>query len=229
MALILNIETSTENCSVALARDGKVISYKEENSERYIHSESLHPFIGEVIKDGGVSLSDLDAVAVGKGPGSYTGLRIGVSAAKGIAYSLDIPMLSSTGLDILAAEFCSMHRLSPEDLLVPMIDARRMEVYTAIYSYKGTPVSMIEARIVGEGSLDHLQAERVYVFGTGAQKCRDVLSHSKFKFTGPVFPSAGALATISEQKYQSSKFEDTAYFEPFYLKEFIAGKPRSFF
>lgn len=229
MALILNIETSTENCSVALARDGEVISFREESSDRYIHSESLHPFIDEVVKEAGVSLGELEAVAVGKGPGSYTGLRIGVSAAKGLVYPLQIPLISSTGLDILATEFVSKHKTNPEDLLVPMIDARRMEVYTAIYSYKATPISMIEARIIAEGSLDHLQAERVNIFGTGAQKCQDVLKDSKFQFAGPVFPSALSLAEISEKKYKASKFEDTAYFEPFYLKEFIAGKPRSFF
>ncbi len=218
MALILNLETSTENCSVALARDGEMIAFREETSDRYIHSESLHPFIEEVIRDAGLSLQELEAVAVGKGPGSYTGLRIGVSAAKGLAYALDIPLISSTGLDILASEFLSTCKTTAEDLLVPMIDARRMEVYTAIYSYKATPISMIEARIMEQGSLDHLEAERVYVFGTGAEKCRKALSHPKFIFEGPVYPSARAMAGISEQKYRVSKFEDTAYFEPFYLK-----------
>ena len=138
-------------------------------------------------------------------------------------------MISTSGLDMLAADFASSHQTDSEDLLVPMIDARRMEVYTAIYSYKATPISMIEARVVEEGSLDHLQAKQVYVFGTGAEKCKKVLTHPKFKFSGPVYPSAAAMAEISERKFQDSKFEDTAYFEPFYLKEFIAGKPKSFF
>jgi tRNA threonylcarbamoyladenosine biosynthesis protein TsaB len=229
MALILNIETSTENCSVALARDGEIVSGKEVHSDKYIHSESLHPFIDEVLKEVGVSLNELDAIAVGKGPGSYTGLRIGVSAAKGLAYPLGIPLISSTSLDILAADFTTSNKSGPDDLIVPMIDARRMEVYTAIYSHKGTPISMIEARIVEEGGLDHLQAEQVYVFGTGAKKCEAVLKHPKFRFVGPVFPSALALAQISEKKFLDAKFEDIAYFEPFYLKEFIAGKAKPYF
>ena len=229
MALILNIETSTENCSVALARDGQVLSSKEEHSDKYIHSESLHPFINEVMDKAGLALHELDAVAVGRGPGSYTGLRIGVSAAKGLTFPLGIPLISSSGLDILAADFTVKHETSPEDLLVPMIDARRMEVYTAIFSHKATPISMIEARIVEEGSLDHLQGERVFVFGTGASKCQTVLTDPKFNFVGPVYPSALALAALSERRFQAGKFEDVAYFEPFYLKEFKAGKPKPFF
>lgn len=229
MALILNIETSSENCSVSLAKDGIVLSLKEERSEKYIHSESLHPFIKSVMDDSGHSLSDLEAVAVDKGPGSYTGLRIGVSAVKGLCYPLEIPMISATALDILVNEFTSTHDMKPNDLLVPMLDARRMEVYTAIFSSKHTQISMIEARIMEEGSLDHLEADNIYVFGTGAAKCEQVLSGPRFKFDGPEYPSAAALASISDKKFQESKFEDLAYFEPFYLKEFIAGKPKPFF
>lgn len=229
MALILNLETSSENCSVSLALDGNILAFKEEHSKKYIHSESLHPFIQDVMDQAGRTLAELDAVAVDKGPGSYTGLRIGVSAAKGFAYPLNIPIISATALQILVSEFVADHTVEPDDLLVPMLDARRMEVYTAIYSGKLTQISMIEARVVDKGNLDHLQAEKVYVFGTGADKCKEVLTHPKFKFMGPVYPSARALASISEERFQAGKFEDTAYFEPYYLKEFIAGKPKPLF
>ncbi len=227
MALILNIETSTENCSVCLAKDGQVLSLEEECSEKYIHSERLHPFILEVMNEAGKALSDLNAVAVNKGPGSYTGLRIGVSAAKGLAYTLDIPLISASSLDVLVAGFAQNCSVKSDDLIVPMLDARRMEVYTVIYSAKLTQISMIEARIIEAGSLDHLEAEKVYIFGTGAAKCQSVLSKEKYVFEGPEYPSAAALARLSETKFLSRKFEDTAYFEPFYLKEFIAGKPKA--
>ena len=226
MALILNIETSSENCSVGLAQDGEMLALKEEQREKYIHSEKLHPFIEEVLKTADKKLSDLDAVAVDKGPGSYTGLRIGVSAAKGFAYPLNIPIISATALEILSIQFAAKHNVDAGDLLVPMIDARRMEVYTAIFSHRLTPISMIEARVIDDSGLDHLEGEHVYVFGTGAEKCKSVLSHPKFIFEGPVYPSATGLAIISERKFKEAKFENTAYFEPFYLKEFVAGKPK---
>lgn len=226
MALILNIETSTENCSVSVAKDGVILSLKEEYSDKYIHSESLHPFIREVLDESGHALKDLQAVAVGKGPGSYTGLRIGVSAAKGLAFPLDIPLISASSLEILVAQFKVIQQPGTADLLIPMIDARRMEVYTAVFSHNGTPISMIESRIIENRSLSHLQGEKIWVFGTGAAKCREVLNEEKFVFEDPVYPSASGLATISEEKFRKNRFEDTAYFEPFYLKEFIAGKPK---
>lgn len=229
MALILNLETSTENCSAALSLDGEVISLKEESSEQYIHSESLHPFIQEVMSAAGRKLTDLDAVAVGKGPGSYTGLRIGVSAAKGLAYALNIPLISATGLEMLALKMTQENDVAEGDLLVPMLDARRMEVYTAIFSHRGNPISMVEARVIERGGLDHLAADRVYVFGPGAAKCKEALTREKYVFSGPLYPSAAQLAVLSEERFRKESFEDLAYFEPFYLKEFIAGTPKPLF
>lgn len=224
--LILSIETSTRNCSVALSQGSELIRLKEESSDQYIHSEKLHSFIEEVVSQSGFGYKDLAAVAVSKGPGSYTGLRIGVSAAKGFCYSLDIPLLAVESLQVLAYGLSKEAQLADGDRIVPMIDARRMEVYTAIHDAGGSRIGEIEAKVIdkqafaGENGLLHL-------LGDGADKCKSVLADaSRFTFHDYQFPSASMLAQLAWLRYKSENFEDLAYFEPFYLKDFIAGKPK---
>lgn len=226
MALILNLETSTRNCSVALAEGGKVLSIIEESSDQYIHSEKLHVFIEKCMADAGRKLDELDAVAVGKGPGSYTGLRIGVSAAKGLCYALGIPLISENGLAIMARDFIQNQSLAEGAEIVPMIDARRMEVYKAHFNAKGVQQSEISATVVETADALETEAPEVHLLGDGANKCKEVLSYNRFFYHNLEFPSASALAIIAEEKYSAKQLEDVAYFEPFYLKDFIAGKPK---
>lgn len=226
MALILNIETSTRNCSVAVAEGGKVLALIEESSDQYVHSEKLHLFIERCISEAGKQLSDLEAVAVGKGPGSYTGLRIGVSAAKGFCFALNIPLISTDGLSIMVRDFLQDNEVVEGEVMMPMIDARRMEVYSAEYDFSGKPLNDIEAIIVEEGTELAPQASKVHLFGDGSDKCKEVLSTDRYVFHELTFPSAKALILIAEEKFAASDFEDVAYFEPFYLKDFIAGKPK---
>lgn len=226
MALILNFETSTKNCSVALADGGKVLSIIEESSDQYIHSEKLHVFIEKCMWNAGRKLSELDAVAVGKGPGSYTGLRIGVSAAKGLCYALSIPLISENGLTIMAHDFLQNNSLGESAEVIPMIDARRMEVYKAHFDVKGSQLSEISAAVIETTDALQTEALEVHLIGDGAAKCKEILSTEKYSYHDLEFPSARALAIIAEEKYLAKQFEDVAYFEPFYLKDFIAGKPK---
>ena len=220
MALILNLETATKNCSVSISENGKTIAVEEINTGGYSHAELLHPFIEDVLKETNKSLSDLDAVAVSKGPGSYTGLRIGVSAAKGICFGNEIPLISIPTLESMA-----MSQKGRNGIFVSMLDARRMEVYACIYNSEVKEIRKTEAEIIDENSYsEYLEKDEVLFFGDGAEKCKDIIKHKNAIFIDDVFPSAKQMGEISEQKFNSNNFEDTAYFEPFYLKDFIATK-----
>ncbi|WP_207423485.1 tRNA (adenosine(37)-N6)-threonylcarbamoyltransferase complex dimerization subunit type 1 TsaB [Desertivirga brevis] len=227
MALLLQIETSTTSCSVALAENGSLLFVKELN-ERNIHASHITLFIEEVLKASGKSMSELDAVAVSKGPGSYTGLRIGVSAAKGLCYALDIPLIAVSTLQAMAAGICN--KFTEEDFLFcPMIDARRMEVYTALFDKELTEVSPIEAKIIDKESFsEFLTSYSIVFFGDGAEKCQDVLGNSgKALFVTDFYNSAAHFSEIALNKFRAQQFEDVAYFEPYYLKDFLVAKPKS--
>ena len=226
MAVILNLETSTKNCSVCISRGVEVLSLVEQSSDQYIHSEKLHLFIQEAFRESGLESADLDAVAVGKGPGSYTGLRIGVSTAKGFCYALGIPLIAEDGLSILVQSFLSHRQIGASDQIVPMLDARRMEVYRAVYNGTGKKLLPIEAQVVDESSFTDLTAGQVHLIGDAVEKCSAVLSDTRFVFHDVKYPSAHSLAQLANVKFEKRQFEDVAYFEPFYLKDFVAGKPR---
>lgn len=226
MALILSLETATKNCSVSLSENGEVLGLVEESSDQYIHSEKLHLFIREVLEKAGRQPSDLQAVAVDKGPGSYTGLRIGVSAAKGLCYSLNIPMMSFDSLEVLVSAFTRDNKTCKDDLIIPMLDARRMEVYCSVHDHSGKRLREIEARVIDAGSFDDLPAAKIHLIGDGAEKLKEVLPQEHFLWHNLPYPSATAIAALSEDAFAQQKFEDVAYFEPFYLKDFVAGKPK---
>lgn len=220
MALILCIETATTNCSVALGRDGETIALKEDYSDNYSHAERLHLYIREILEENDLSPVDLDAVAISKGPGSYTGLRIGVSAAKGLCFSLEVPLISVPTLRSLADQLSG----GDSDFIVPMLDARRMEVYTAGFSPSKEIVFDTRAQILDELSFgDLLEEGRVSFIGNGITKFKEICSHPNAHFVEGKLPSAAQMPVLSEKKFQKEEFEDIAYFEPFYLKDFMAG------
>ena len=219
MAFILNIETATKNCSVALAKDGVTVALKEYAGEGYAHAEKLHVFIEEVLQMATVTFKDITAVAVSMGPGSYTGLRIGVSAAKGLCYALNIPLIAVDTLELLARKI----RVE-SGVIIPMIDARRMEVYTAIFDKGFTKIRETKAEIVTPGFFDAIDSV-IHLTGDGAAKFSEILTGDKFIYhVGAIYPSAAEMALLSFNKYKISDTVDVAYFEPFYLKDFIAGK-----
>ena len=223
MALILNIETATKNCSVSLSEDKEILQLKEVNDGSYSHGEMLHVYIDEVIKKANKKLTDLDAVAVSKGPGSYTGLRIGVSAAKGLCYSLDIPLISVSTLASLASTL----KVEKDALIIPLLDARRMEVYSSVYDSNYHQIREIKAEIITENSFaTYLEKWKVYLLGDGADKCKETIIHKNAIFLDDYFPSAKEMIRFSSQKFKNRDFEDVAYFEPFYLKDFIAIKSK---
>jgi tRNA threonylcarbamoyladenosine biosynthesis protein TsaB len=219
MAIILNIETATKNCSVSLSKSGKTIFFKEHADQGYSHAEKLHVFIDEVIKECQINISEINAVAVSKGPGSYTGLRIGVSAAKGLCYALNIPLIAVDTLEILANQV-----QKKDGLIVPMLDARRMEVYSAIFNNDLEKISETKAEILSTESYAEIN-EKIYFVGDCQEKCQTVLTKNNFEFLPEiVYPSANEMSKISYQKFENKQFEDVAYFEPFYLKDFLLTK-----
>lgn len=230
MALILNIETSTEVCSVNVAQDGKVL-FERESLEGLNHSQMLTVFIEEILYKQGLSPAKLNAVAVSKGPGSYTGLRIGVSVAKGLCFSLNIPLLAIGTIDVMGRYASENQELylgtrDEEILFCPMIDARRMEVYTAVFNAAGEQLRSVTAKIIDNTSFSSLLAQhRIMFFGNGAHKCRQALTHPNALFIGPLNASARFMIKYAEEKYKNNDWEDVAYFEPFYLKDFIATVP----
>jgi tRNA threonylcarbamoyladenosine biosynthesis protein TsaB len=234
MALILNLETATTVCSVSLAKDGELLALKERNGD-YSHAENLTLFIEDVLHQARVKISALDAIAVSKGPGSYTGLRIGVSAAKGLCYSLDKPLIAISTLQHLALSVSSgrtaFNVLESERsaaLFCPMIDARRMEVYCAIFDSGNKEIQPIAAEIIEEHSFSNiLKSNPLIFFGDGAAKCKVVFSSNKNAFfMDDVVPSAQDMIVLSELAFNMGQFEDVAYFEPYYLKDFVAGKKK---
>ncbi|MGB6083096.1 tRNA (adenosine(37)-N6)-threonylcarbamoyltransferase complex dimerization subunit type 1 TsaB [Moheibacter sp.] len=216
---LLHIETSTKNCSAAISRNGELLCLCEEYDENYGHSEKLHQFVNWALEGAEISLNEIDAVCVSKGPGSYTGLRIGVSAAKGFCFGLNIPMLSLNSLEILAQSQIN----KGFDLIIPMIDARRMEVYTAIFDTSGQMISEIEAKILDESSFQELADQKIVFVGDGVEKSKSILNLPTVEFIDNLHPSAKNMIELAEKKFEEKLFEDVAYFEPFYLKEFMTG------
>ncbi len=227
MSLILNIETGTEVCSVALAENGRLISLRESGTGRQ-HAQQLALYIDEIFRELDVDPRDLDAVAVGKGPGSYTGLRIGVSLAKGVSYGVGIPLIGVSTLESMACvaleDFDAgvLELTHPDCLyLCPMIDARRMEVYAQVFDQALAPVTEVEAIVVDGTTYAALAAEREFViFGSGAQKCVGVMVSSNVHYV-EVAHSARGMVALSDRAFRQGDFVDTAYFEPFYLKDFV--------
>ncbi len=235
MAYLLHIESATRTCSVALSDDDKVLALREDHTEGYSHANLLTTFMEEVTKDVGIGFHDLQAVSVSMGPGSYTGLRIGVSAAKGLCYGLDIPLIAVDTLESMAHHCRNVlsnrtDLISPEALeaiYCPMIDARRMEVYTCLFNCKLNRLNDIEATIIQADSLsEYLDDHKVFIFGDGASKCKPVISRVNAVFFDNISTSAAGSAEPANQKFQNQDFVDLAYFEPFYLKDFVAGKSR---
>jgi len=221
LSFILNIETATKNCSVSVAKDGKTIACNELADEGYSHAEKLHVFIEEVIAKAGISVQDLAAIAVSQGPGSYTGLRIGVSAAKGLCYALNIPLIAVDTLQTLASQ-----AEVTDGKIIPMLDARRMEVYSAIFNSDLLIDRAIKAEIIDENSFQEYN-DKLYFVGDCADKCKAVLTKQNFVFLEDIkYPSANAMSKISYDKYQKSDTVDVAYFEPYYLKDFMIAPPK---
>lgn len=224
--MILCIETGTDVCSVGIARDGELLSLRESDEGRD-HARKVGVFVDELLRETGIAPDDLDAVAVGKGPGSYTGLRIGVSFAKGLCYGLQKPLLAVGSLDALvevAREDYEAGILAVDDWqharLCPMVDARRMEVYAQVFDSQGTPLTDVSAEVVSEESFASCRqaGEPFVIFGSGARKCADLLAGATFV---EVTPSARGLARLAQQALDEGRTEDIAYFEPFYLKDFV--------
>ncbi|GAB1857879.1 tRNA (adenosine(37)-N6)-threonylcarbamoyltransferase complex dimerization subunit type 1 TsaB [Flavobacteriaceae bacterium MHTCC 0001] len=222
MAIILSLETATTNCSVSLSKEGETIALKEDSRNGYSHAEKLHVFINEVLEEVNVSRSKIDAIAVSKGPGSYTGLRIGVSAAKGLCFALNKPLISLSTLEVLA------HQVGIDDgIIIPMLDARRMEVYSAIFDASYHQIRETQAQILDETSFEaYLEKNKVYFIGSGVEKTKGIINHSNAVFIEKKLPSAKEMSALVFDKYKISDIEDVAYFEPYYLKDFIAIKPK---
>ncbi|NOZ46084.1 MAG: tRNA (adenosine(37)-N6)-threonylcarbamoyltransferase complex dimerization subunit type 1 TsaB [Chlorobi bacterium] len=228
MNLILNIETATNICSVALSDTTTILSVKE-SAEANVHSSHLTVFIESLFASTGTKLENLSAVAVSKGPGSYTGLRIGVSVAKGICYALKIPLISINTLQAMACGFTSTYEssLQDSDWICPMIDARRMEVYTSFFNKNNIMMKEVSADIIDEDSYKQvLDKRKLYFIGNGSEKCKNAIIHKNAHFINSEFISASNMAKTAYDKFQNKEFEDTAYFEPFYLKDFIATIPK---
>ncbi|WP_299115830.1 tRNA (adenosine(37)-N6)-threonylcarbamoyltransferase complex dimerization subunit type 1 TsaB [uncultured Winogradskyella sp.] len=223
MALVLNIETATTNCSVSLSKNGETLVLKEDYTAGYSHAETLHIFIDRVFKTAGVAPSEIDAVAVSKGPGSYTGLRIGVSSAKGLCFALGKPLIAINTLESL------VHQVNIDyGYIVAMLDARRMEVYSAIYNSKYEEQRSVEAEILTKESYANLLKDnRVYFIGNGVEKTKHLIQHPNAIFIDGKLPSANEMSKLAEFKYKISDTEDVAYFEPYYLKDFIALKKKN--
>ncbi|MDF1573676.1 MAG: tRNA (adenosine(37)-N6)-threonylcarbamoyltransferase complex dimerization subunit type 1 TsaB [Bacteroidales bacterium] len=231
--LILHIETATDICSVALSKGNRQLSLVESGQERS-HASLLNAFIRKVLAEAGKDFKDLDGVAVSKGPGSYTGLRIGVSTAKGIAYALEIPLLSAGTLENMASgvvsgargkELIALH--GDQLLFCPMLDARRMEVYAGFYTKETDLFREVTADIIENDSYKRiLESHPVVFFGSGAEKCKVHLEHSNAHFLDGIHPTASSMIAPVQKKYKKQQFENVAYFEPFYLKDFIATIPK---
>ena len=218
---ILNIETSTKACSVAVHNNGKLMSLKENVTENFSHSEKLQNYIQQTIEKSKIQLSNLSAVAVSMGPGSYTGLRIGVASAKGLCYALNIPLIS---ISTLKAMSFGMSKEKKADLFCPMIDARRMEVYSAFFDSNNIIKREIKAEILDVSSYKDELKQKIVFFGDGSDKAKKTIKNKNASFVSNFHPSASFLGMLSYQKFLESDFEDIAFFEPFYLKDFVSGK-----
>ena len=219
---LLCIETATTVCSVCVTADDKILAYKEINNG-FSHAENLHVFIQDVLKEANLSIKQINAVAISKGPGSYTGLRIGVSTAKGLCYALQIPLISIDTLQSMA--YAVAHDKNEDALYCPMLDARRMEVYCAVYDKDLEIIKPVNALVVDEKSIEMFNLNKpIYFFGDGMPKIKKLLQNNKNSFfIEDIVPSANNMATLAFIKFTKQQFEDVAYFEPFYLKEFFTN------
>jgi len=218
VSTILCIETASTNCSVAIGVNGKIFALKEDYDSSYSHAERLHNFVKEILEENNLKLSNLDAIAVSKGPGSYTGLRIGVSAAKGLCFSLDLPLISVATLSSLA------NQVDSDGIIIPMMDARRMEVYTAVFNKDKKQIEDTSAKILDEKSYSkYLEEQIVYFIGSGVEKFKKICEHPNARYIEDKLPSAAQMVSLAAIKHKKSDFEDVAYFEPYYLKDFMMG------
>ena len=225
MSCLLHIETSARICSVALSQDGKLFLNKV-NREGFSHSSSLGIYVKEAMDVLKKQDLELNAISVSMGPGSYTGLRIGVSEAKGLCYGLNIPLIALSSLRILTESAFRTNTVA--DFYCPLIDARRMEVYSAVYDADGNPVRDIRAEIIDEGSFsDFLSRGKVAFFGDGSDKCKGILQSDNAIFLPGIFPEASAMVPLAEKAFAEKDFANVAYFEPFYLKDFQATIPKA--
>jgi tRNA threonylcarbamoyladenosine biosynthesis protein TsaB len=225
MATILQLETATQVCSAAISINGETVALKEQMASN-IHAGSLTLFIKDVMDTAGLRFSDLDAVAVSKGPGSYTGLRIGVSTAKGLCFALDLPLIGIDTLQMMSAGFLATQE-NYKGLICAMIDARRMEVFTALFDAQLNYIGNTEAKIIDEHSFaDELNANNITFIGDGALKCAAVIQHANASFSEQNFNSAANMSELAFKAYKDKEFEDVAYFEPFYLKDFVLTTPK---
>lgn len=220
---ILYLETSSKNCSVAISDDEKLLCVAEEVSENYKQSESLHSFVEWALEGAELSVKDIDAVCLGKGPGSYTGLRIGAASAKGFCYGLKIPLIAVNSMESMKEPFLGQNY----DLVIPLVDARRMEVYTAVYDgISGNELSPTEAKVLDETSFQEFNDKKILFVGDGAKKAKEILQLPDAEFNEDIYPSAQYLVKKTLEKIKNKDFEDIAYFEPFYLKEFHGVKKK---
>ncbi len=221
MGFILNLETSTKNCSVGVSDRGRLLAIRELNEVGYSHAEKLQPFIEAVLIESKIELKDLDAVAISQGPGSYTGLRIGTSLAKGLCYALEIPLIATPTLKAQAMQLTAV-----QGSIVSVIDARRMEVYQAIFDSDFNELSQVESHIIEENSYEALLAQGpVFFIGDATEKISEIIDHPLAIFCHNHWPSAMQMAPLSFEKFQIGDYEDLAYFEPFYLKDFVSMNP----
>jgi tRNA threonylcarbamoyladenosine biosynthesis protein TsaB len=223
VAYILNIETSTTNCSVSLSFEGETLVLKEDYDNNYSHAERLHVYIDEVLKQADIKSSQLDAIAVSKGPGSYTGLRIGVSAAKGLCFALGKPLIAISTLEALS------HQVkTKEGIIIPMLDARRLEVYSAVFDNGYNRLRETQAQVLNEDSFkSYLEESKVTFIGNGVSKTKELINHKNAIFIDGKLPSANEMSQLAYNKYKKNDIEDVAYFEPYYLKDFVALKPKA--
>lgn len=218
---ILHIETSSKNCSVAVSQDSQLICLCEEISENYKQSENLHTFVQWALEGAEITLQEIDAISLGKGPGSYTGLRIGAAAAKGFCFALEIPLVAVNSLQTMITPFINQGF----DLVIPLIDAKRQEVYCADFDgFTGEMISETQAKILDENSFKEQQSKKILFVGDGAKKAQEIISLPDAEFRPDTFPSAQYLLQPALEKLQNQQYENVAYFEPFYLKDFFIQK-----
>jgi len=224
MSYLLHLETATTNCSVALSQNGNLLHCIENNEADFRHSDHLHLFIEQLLKKAQIEVKQLSGVAVSMGPGSFTGLRIGVSSAKGLCYANDIPLIAVNSLEVLAAAY----NVQADDILIPMFDARRMEVYALVLNAKKEVIQPTQAVIITPDSFQEFQNQGRLVFlGNGAAKCKDVVPSTNTLFIDELqLPSARNMVAIATAKFETNITEDVAYFEPFYLKDFYTNMPK---
>jgi len=231
MAVILNLESSTEICSVALSYDGRLTDMLE-NTEGMNHARLMSVYVQEIMQRNKLAFDKLSAIAVSKGPGSYTGLRIGVSLAKGLCYAHQIPLIAVSPLQSMSSNIIENRRRwnlpdSNDLVFCPMIDARRMEVYTALYDHQNNEIEGVRSKIINENSFqDLLDQKPVAFFGNGSEKIRSLITHPNAFFIPDIKTSAQFMCTLSDKAFENKSFVNLAYFEPFYLKDFIAGIPK---